>query len=48
MLRLKNQGFYKIGSDERGHELVKIRIDVPSKLNKNQKEVVEELKNVGL
>ncbi len=48
ILRLKNQGFYKIGSDNRGHELVKIRIQVPKKLNKIQKELLEKLKNSGL
>ena len=48
ILRLKNQGFYKTGSEERGNELVKIRIQVPSKLNKSQKELLEKLQQTGL
>ncbi len=48
ILRLKNQGFYKTGTEERGSELVKISIKVPTKLNKSQKELLEKLKEVGL
>ncbi|MFX1408791.1 MAG: DnaJ C-terminal domain-containing protein [Promethearchaeota archaeon] len=48
LLRLKNQGFYKISSDQRGNLLVKLKIKIPKKLNKNQKELLEKLKNVGL
>ncbi|MHA2181538.1 MAG: DnaJ C-terminal domain-containing protein [Promethearchaeota archaeon] len=47
ILRLKNQGFYKINSEQRGNLLVKIRINVPKKLNKNQKELLVKLKEVG-
>ncbi len=48
LLRLKNQGFYKINSDQRGNLLVKVKIKVPKKLNKNQKELLEKLQIVGL
>ncbi|MHA2182338.1 MAG: DnaJ C-terminal domain-containing protein, partial [Promethearchaeota archaeon] len=48
ILRLKNQGFYKINSEQRGNLLVKIRINVPKKLNKNQKELLVKLKEVGV
>ncbi|MHA1804476.1 MAG: DnaJ C-terminal domain-containing protein [Promethearchaeota archaeon] len=48
ILRLKNQGFYKINSDERGNLLVKIKIKVPKKLNKKQKELLEQLRKTGL
>jgi len=47
-LRLKNQGFYKAGTDQRGNELVNIRIKVPRKLNKKQKELLRQLKQAGL
>ncbi|MHA1147263.1 MAG: DnaJ C-terminal domain-containing protein [Promethearchaeota archaeon] len=48
ILRLKNQGFYKTGSDLRGNELVKIRIKVPKKLNRKQRQLLEQLKVEGL
>jgi curved DNA-binding protein len=48
LLRLKNQGFYKISSEQRGNLLVKIRIQVPKKLNRNQKELLEKLQEVGV
>jgi DnaJ-class molecular chaperone len=48
LLRLKNQGFYKINSEQRGNLLVKIRIKVPKKLNRDQKEILEQLKAVGV
>ena len=48
LLRLKNQGFYKINSSQRGNLLVKIKIKIPKKLNKNQKELLERLKESGL
>jgi DnaJ-class molecular chaperone len=47
-LRLKSQGFYHTGSEERGSELVKISISVPTKLNKTQKDLIEKLKKTGL
>jgi len=48
ILRLKNQGFYRTGSERRGSELVKISISVPTKLNKVQKELLEKLQSNGL
>ncbi len=48
LLRLKNQGFYMTGTEERGNLLVKISIQVPHKLNKTQKELIEKLKHLGL
>ena len=48
LLRLKNQGFFKINSDQRGNLLIKIKITVPNKLNRNQKNLLEKLQNVGL
>ncbi len=47
-LRLKNQGFPKVNSNERGNLMVKIKIKVPSKLNKKQKELLRQLKETGL
>ena len=48
ILRLKGQGFYFTGSEQRGYELVKISISVPTKLDKSQKELLEKLKKIGL
>jgi DnaJ-class molecular chaperone len=48
ILRLKNQGFYKINSEERGNLLIEIKIQVPKKLNKSQKELLEKLKLTGM
>ncbi|MHA1291059.1 MAG: DnaJ C-terminal domain-containing protein [Promethearchaeota archaeon] len=47
-LRLRNQGFYKIGSNDRGNLLVKIKIQIPKRINKKQKELLEKLKATGL
>ena len=47
-LRLKSQGFYKINSNERGNLLIKIKIQVPEKLNRNQKQLIEKLQAAGL
>ena len=48
VLRLKNQGFYKINLDERGNLLIEIKIKIPNKLNKTQKGLLEKLKETGL
>lgn len=48
VLRLKNQGFYKPGTDQRGNELVKIKIKVPQKVNSRQKKILDQLKQTGL
>ncbi len=48
ILRVKNQGFYKINSEERGNLMVKVKIEIPSRINKKQKELLEKLKENGL
>ncbi|MFX1566789.1 MAG: DnaJ C-terminal domain-containing protein [Promethearchaeota archaeon] len=48
LLRLKNQGFYKINSNQRGNLMIKIKIKVPQKLNKNQRELLEKLQVLGV
>ena len=48
VLRLKNQGFYKINSNQRGNLLVKIKIKVPKKLDRNHRELIEKLHKIGL
>ena len=48
LLRLRNKGFYKLKSDERGNQLVKVNIKVPQKLTKKQKVLLEQLKETGL
>jgi DnaJ-class molecular chaperone len=48
LLRLKNQGFYKINSDQRGNLMVKIKIKVPKNLSKKQKELLEKLQLLGV
>ena len=48
VLRLKDKGFYKLGSEARGNQLVRVKIKVPKKTNKKQKELLEQLKATGL
>ncbi len=48
LLRLKNQGFYKFNSNQRGNLLVKIKIKIPKKLNRNQKEFLTKLQLTGI
>ena len=48
ILRVKNQGFYKINSEERGNLMIKIKIQIPNKIDENQKELLEKLKISGL
>ncbi|OLS13177.1 MAG: chaperone DnaJ domain-containing protein [Promethearchaeota archaeon CR_4] len=48
ILRLKDQGFPKMGSEERGNLLVEIKIQVPNKIKKQQKEILEKLQETGL
>ncbi len=48
ILRLKDQGFPKFGSEERGNLLLEIRIQVPTKTKKQQKELLEKLRETGL
>jgi DnaJ-class molecular chaperone len=48
ILRLKNKGFYKMTSEERGNQLVRVKIKIPKRTNKKQKELLEQLKATGL
>lgn len=48
LLRLKNQGFYKVGTEQRGHEFVKIRIKVPTDVNNTQEQLIKQLQAAGL
>jgi DnaJ-class molecular chaperone len=48
ILRLRNKGFYKLHSEDRGNQLVKVNIKVPQKLSRKQKELLEQLKETGL
>ncbi|MHA1782115.1 MAG: DnaJ C-terminal domain-containing protein [Promethearchaeota archaeon] len=48
ILRLKNKGFYKLNSNERGNQLIRIKIKVPEFITPRQKELLEELKQTGL
>ena len=48
VLRLKNQGFYRVNSNQRGNLMVKIKIKVPNKLDKNQRVLIEKLHTTGL
>ncbi len=48
ILRLKNKGFYKLNSEERGNLLVRVKIKVPKRINKKQKELLEQLKVTGI
>ena len=48
LLRLRNKGFYKLHSEDRGNQLVKVNIKVPQKLSRKQKELLEQLKETGL
>ena len=48
VLRLKDKGFYKVNSEERGNQLVRVKIKIPKKTSKKQKELLEQLKATGL
>jgi molecular chaperone DnaJ len=48
ILRLKNQGFPIIRSNEKGNLMVKIKIKVPSRISKKQRELLEQLQKEGL
>ena len=43
VLRIRGQGVTKLGSSAQGDHLVKIRIDVPTKLSKKEKELYKQL-----
>ena len=46
--RLQNQGFYGIGSENRGNLLVKIKIKIPKGLDPKQKKLLEDLQALGM
>ena len=48
VLRLKDRGFYKLNSEERGNQLVRVKIKIPKRTSKKQKEILEQLKATGL
>ena len=48
VLRLKDKGFYKLNSEERGNQLVRVKIKIPKRTSKKQKELLEQLKAAGL
>lgn len=47
-LRLKNQGFPKMNSNEKGNLLVEINIIVPKNITSEQEQLLEKLKKTGL
>ena len=47
-MRLRGHGMPRMNGGGRGDEYVKINVAVPKKLNKNQKVLLEELKDLGL
>ena len=48
VLRLKDKGFHKLNSEERGNQLVRVKIKIPKRTSKKQKELLEQLKATGL
>lgn len=48
VLRLNDQGFYKLNSNNRGYLLVKISIKIPTQLDTNQKELLIKLQETGI
>lgn len=47
-MRLKGNGMPRMGGKDRGDQYVRIHVAVPKKLNKSQKEAVEQLKDLNL
>ncbi|MBA3844706.1 MAG: molecular chaperone DnaJ [Actinobacteria bacterium] len=47
LLRIKGRGVQRLKGSGQGDVLARIRIDVPKKVNKKQRELLEELKKVG-
>ncbi|MHA1734089.1 MAG: DnaJ C-terminal domain-containing protein [Promethearchaeota archaeon] len=47
-LRVKNRGFHLLQSERRGNLLIKIKIIVPKKVTREQRELVQRLREVGL
>jgi len=48
MLRLRGKGITHLRSHTRGDEYVRLLISVPDKLSRNQRGIVEEMKEEGL
>ncbi|MFX1259010.1 MAG: DnaJ C-terminal domain-containing protein [Promethearchaeota archaeon] len=48
IIHLNEQGFFNISSNKRGNLLVEIKIEVPEKINKIQRELLLSLRNLGL
>lgn len=48
LIRLREQGVAKLHGRGRGDEYVRVTIDVPEKLTRHQKELIEELEKEGL
>lgn len=48
VMRLKAQGIKQLRGSGRGDEYVRLTIEVPSKLSRNQKSLIEEMKEEGL
>jgi DnaJ-class molecular chaperone len=47
LLRVKGKGAPKLKGSGRGDVLARVRIQVPKRLNKKQRELLEELKRAG-
>ncbi len=47
-LRVKNKGHYKANSDQRGDLLIKVKIKIPDQINEIQKEMLFNLRELGL
>jgi len=43
VFKLKNKGFKKLNSEEKGDQLVKVIVEIPKKLNKKEKDIILEL-----
>ena len=48
MIRLREKGIKRLRGRGRGDQYVRLVVDVPGKLSRNQKEIIRELKNEGL
>lgn len=46
--RIRSKGFPDLGGRGRGHHIVKVIVDVPKKLNREQKRLMEELRKSGV